>query len=93
MPIDPLQEQVLSLSDAAKTLPRTSRGKHRHVTTLYRWTSTGCRGVVLESIQIGASRYTSLEALGRFFEALSLHTGPGSHWRKISDRSAGDQEA
>lgn len=69
--IDPLNESIVSLSDAAKALPRRRGGKRPHVSCIYRWTVNGCRGVVLESIQIGGTRCTSKEALSRFFQRLS----------------------
>ena len=68
--IDSNSEQLLSLADAAKSLPARRSGKRPHLSCIYRWTTTGCRGVVLECIQIGATRCTSREALGRFFAAL-----------------------
>jgi hypothetical protein len=70
--IDPNSETLLSLSEAAKVLPRRRAGKRPHVSGVYRWTTAGCRGVVLESIQIGGTRCTSQEALARFFRRLTL---------------------
>jgi hypothetical protein len=69
--IDPLTETVLSLAEAAKRLPPRRAGKRPNLQTLYRWTVQGCRGVVLESVQIGGSRMTSLQALRRFFSRLT----------------------
>ena len=69
--IDTATEAVLTLAQAASELPRRRRGRKTHVSTLYRWTVSGCRGIILESIQIGATRATSREALQRFFERLS----------------------
>ena len=66
-----LDETILSLADAASELPRRRRGRKPHVSTLYRWMTSGCRGVVLEFIQVGGTRCTSREALQRFFERLS----------------------
>ena len=71
MAIDLTVEHVVSLRDAAGLLPARRRGKKPHVSCLYRWTTAGCRGVVLESVSIGATRCTSIEALRRFFERLS----------------------
>ncbi len=71
MMIDPLLENVVSLADAAKLLPARRGGKRPHVSCVYRWTVSGCRGVVLESLQIGGTRCTSLEALSRFFVSLT----------------------
>jgi Protein of unknown function (DUF1580) len=67
-------ETVLSLTDAAARLPRRRGGKRVNVATLYRWASHGCRGVRLETLQIGGTKCTSLEALQRFFDRL---TNPG----------------
>ena len=69
--IDPSSEYLISLADAAGELPRRRAGKRPHVSCLYRWTNFGCRGVVLESIQVGGTRCTSREALARFFDRLS----------------------
>jgi hypothetical protein len=71
-------EEVLSLSDAAKVLPARRAGKKPHVSCLYRWSVGGCRGVQLESVQIGGTRCTSREALARFFDRLSGKPGDGS---------------
>ena len=69
--IDLLTERVISLRDAAKLLPARRQGKRPTVSCLFRWTTRGCRGVILESVQIGGTRCTSAEALTRFFAALS----------------------
>src|SRR3954451_11871564 len=69
--IDSTAETLLSLAQAAEQLPRRRRGRKTHVSTLYRWTTAGCRGVRLDTIQVGATRCTSREALQRFFEQLS----------------------
>jgi hypothetical protein len=69
--IDTLTEAVFPLSQAVDELPRRRRGRKTNISTLYRWSQAGCRGVVLETIQIGGTRCTSREALQRFFERLS----------------------
>lgn len=69
-------EIVLSLTDAAKRLPQRRAGKRPHVATLYRWASRGIRNVQLETIQIGGTMCTSMEALQRFFDQLSTPTPP-----------------
>jgi hypothetical protein len=74
--IDPNTETLLSLADAARLLPRRRAGKRPHVSCLYRWTTTGCKGVVLESLQCGGTRVTSREALARFFEQLTCADNP-----------------
>lgn len=69
--IDPNTENLLSLAQAAKHLPKRRGGRPVHVSCVYRWTTTGCKGVILESIQIGGTRCTSKEALARFFRRLT----------------------
>jgi hypothetical protein len=69
--IDISTETILTLAEAANELPRRRRGRKTHISTLYRWTVSGCRGVILESIQIGATRAVSRESLQRFFERLT----------------------
>ncbi len=68
--IDPFAEQLISLTEAAALLPRRRRGRKPAVATLYRWSTSGVRGVILETIQVGGTRCTSREALQRFFLAL-----------------------
>jgi len=71
MSIDSLSEELVSLTEAARILPKRRRGKRPHTATLYRWTVRGCRGVILESMQCGGTRCTSRQALQRFFDALT----------------------
>ena len=73
--IDSKAEQIITFSEAADELPRRRRGRKTHVSTFFRWSTVGCRRVVLETIQVGGTRCTSREALQRFFERLSLQTG------------------
>jgi len=73
--IDPMNEQIISLRDATKCLPVRRRGRPVHISCIYRWTLNGCKGIKLESIQVGGTRCTSREALGRFFERLSQASG------------------
>lgn len=71
--IDIHSERVLSLLEAsrAECLPRRRRGQRPHVATLYRWATRGVRGVQLETIRVGGTLCTSLEALQRFCERCS----------------------
>ena len=71
MAIDPNSEILISLTEAARSLPTRRGGKRPHVSCIYRWTTAGCRGVILESLQCGGTRCTSKEALTRFMEALT----------------------
>ena len=69
--IDPNTETLISLAEAAGSLPRRRAGKKAHLSCVYRWTTAGCRGIILESIQVGGTRCTSREALARFFRRLT----------------------
>ena len=76
--IDTTVEVPITFTQAADELPRRRGGRKAHVSTLYRWATAGCRGVVLESLQIGGTRCTSREALHRFFERLSQPVQAGA---------------
>ena len=78
MAIDIATEQVVTLTDACKSLPQRRGGKRPALPTLYRWTAEGCNGVRLESIMVGATRCTSVEAIQRFCDALTA-AAEGNH--------------
>ena len=69
--IDISLEDTFSLTEGAKRLPFRRKGVRPNVATLYRWAQTGCRGIRLETICVGATRCTSMEALQRLFDALT----------------------
>lgn len=70
VPIDLATERILSLSEAARALPRIG-GKRPHCSTLWRWCRRGCNGVRLEYARIGRRIVTSEEALSRFAARLA----------------------
>lgn len=57
---------VLSLSEAAEVLP----GKIS-TSTIWRWATSGQRGILLDSLRIGGRIYTTRRALQSFCEAVS----------------------
>jgi hypothetical protein len=61
------EERLLTLAEAARSLP----GGPVHVSTIHRWRLRGVRGVKLEVLLRGGIRYTSSEALGRFYSAVT----------------------
>lgn len=69
--IDIATEIVLSLTEAATRLPRRKKGKKPHLATLYRWAKQGVKGCRLETIQIGGTLCTSMEAMQRFFNRMT----------------------
>jgi len=80
MAIDINRESLLTLPQAAKRLPSSRPGRKLNVSTLWRWASSGVKGgVVLETVTIGGTRFTSTEALQRFSERCSAgQTAPPS---------------
>ncbi|MEN6457779.1 MAG: DUF1580 domain-containing protein [Thermoguttaceae bacterium] len=92
--IDPNTECLVSLSNAARYLPRRRAGKKPHVSCIYRWATAGCRGVILESLQVGGTRCTSKEALVRFFRRLtSGHAADVPEVRSVAQRERAAQRA
>ena len=80
-------ETVVTFREASKKLPIRREGKKPHVATFYRWSKCGLRGVCLETIQVGGTLCTSLEALQRFFDRLSHGGSPAaSHTRSAASR-------
>ena len=70
MVINVLQEELLTFAQAARhARPRGS--KPAAPSSLWRWHKKGISGVRLETIYIGGTRYTSVEALQRFFDAVT----------------------
>ena len=70
MAIDPNKEELLSLTEATKVLPRVN-GKRPARSTLWRWCRKGLRDVHLEYVRVGRDIATTREALNRFFVALA----------------------
>src|SRR5262249_61954699 len=69
--IDPLREELLPFNVARNLFPRRRRGKHPSLSCMYRWSDKGCRGVVLEYLNVGGTRCTSPEAVARFLRGLT----------------------
>src|SRR5690348_5485543 len=74
------------LNEAADHLP-TSYGRKFSLPTIHRWASSGCRGVRLETVMIGGTRYTSEDMLERFVAAVTAKCG-GTIMRPPSRRTA-----
>jgi hypothetical protein len=73
MAIDIHSEELRTLRQAAASLPGTPAPS-----TTWRWSRRGVRGIRLETVVIGGTRYTSLEALSRFAVALTAASEPAS---------------
>ena len=80
--IDPLVEELLTLSEAARFCPRRRRGRKPHVSTVYRWATRGSHGCVLDTLRTPGGLCTTKEALRRFFSQLT--GGKPSHFHQGS---------
>lgn len=60
---------LVPLSQVPKLLPVRASGKPVHISAVYRWVQRGVRGTRLETLKVGGTTYTTLEALQRFAEA------------------------
>ena len=68
--IDLSNEEVLSLSDAARALPSV-HGRRIHPSTLWRWARKGIKGQRLEYLRIGRAIVTTRRALNDFAARLA----------------------
>jgi len=71
MTIETSKEELLTLAQAARRY-RPPDARPLAPSTIWRWHKKGISGVRLETICIGGIRYTSVEALQRFFTAVTL---------------------
>ena len=76
MTIEISNERLIAVRDVPRQLPPRPSGRRVHVSAVYRWLTQGVRGIVLESIKIGGTTYTSAEALQRFADQLSQPERP-----------------
>ena len=70
-----------------RDLPKWTKdhlGRRIHPSTLHRWRLRGTRGVKLETLLVGGTRYTSVEALNRFFAATTA-AADGESYSVVSD--------
>lgn len=88
MSIDIANEQLLTLKDASSKLPRKN-GKKIHHSTIFRWAQRGRRGIRLETIRLGRTIWTSLEALQRFADRLTEIESPNhlQQYANVSTRN------
>lgn len=62
-----IQSETLLQLREVPTWTDENLGRRVHISTVFRWRQRGARGVKLETVLIGGNRYTSVEALHRFF--------------------------
>jgi hypothetical protein len=83
MTIDFATEPLIPLNQATIHVPRRRRGRRTSVSTLHRWAARGLRGIVLETLQVGGTKCTSVAALQRFFERLSVLNADDAQVSKV----------
>ncbi|MBN8600539.1 MAG: DUF1580 domain-containing protein [Planctomycetes bacterium] len=64
------KENLVLLSEVPKILPKRN-GKAVHLSACYRWMRSGLSGVRLETVLVGGQRFTSKEALNRFWHRVT----------------------
>ena len=87
--IDITNEPLLTFAEAAQRLRTARSGKPPHLATLYRWASKGVDGVVLESVKLGGSRFTTQSAIERFaVQGLGMEQGRSANPERSGARDA-----
>lgn len=66
-------ETLLTLQQARSEFPG---GRDKGIATVFRWADKGVRGVRLETLRVGRTRYTSREAIDRFIQAQNQGSSP-----------------
>jgi hypothetical protein len=72
------QETLISLAEAAQSIPPGRKGKPTHLSTVLRWILHGVHGIRLEGVRLGGRWLTSREALARFAEQLTARAEPAA---------------
>ena len=68
--LDILNEDLISLQETAKEVPRPSGKKPLHYATVWRWAHRGLNGHKLETVKIGSQVMTSRQRLHAFLKAI-----------------------
>jgi hypothetical protein len=80
--LDEMLDELEPFRIAAEWVPALKRGRngatHAHEASLYRWTTTGCRGVRLRSVLVGSCRCTCRRWLSQFFAELTQRADEGN---------------
>ena len=70
MSLDILSEDLLTIEQAAREVPRPAGKKPLHYATAWRWAHRGLRGHKLETVRVGSQLMTSRERLHAFLRAI-----------------------
>lgn len=69
--IDLSSDTLISPGEVVDLLPPRRRGRKAHKSTVFRWFTTGYKGLRLPFLQVGHQRCTSINALQSFLSALT----------------------
>jgi hypothetical protein len=74
--VDVFNDEILSIAQAARSLPSVREGKKPHPNTIIRWAKSGIKSksgriIRLEIFRVGGTTCTSVSALRRFFDRLN----------------------
>ena len=70
MAIDPLADDLISLTQASRQMRRLN-APAPHVATLHRWVKRGLNGIRLDAKRVGRRWYTTADALRSFIDQCS----------------------
>lgn len=69
--IDPTTETLIRFQEAGRRIPGNPS-----VCALHRWRLSGVRGAKLETLLVGGTRFTSIEAIARFIAEQNRDESP-----------------
>jgi len=64
-------EELLTFAEVARRLPPRRGGTRTALSTLWRWSNRGSRGVILRVVRVGGNVYVPYSALIKFIEQRS----------------------
>ena len=85
--LDPNDQRLRRLAEYAQRLPSSREGKTVNRTTLWRWATTGVRGVVLRTYPVGGGRFTSDADVAQFIAQLDGKRAPAPRPASAGDRN------
>jgi hypothetical protein len=92
MSIDLNEEQLVTLKELARSLPKRRNNRSVHIATVHRWRTRGLAGGIrLEAVRIGGVWHTSQEAFQRFCDRLTAASeSPEPDWAPTRSRRHDD---
>ena len=82
--IQMLSETLIPINQVPVHLEKIT-GNRPHIASTYRWMKHGIAGIRLETLFIGGTRFTSEQALGRFFQESTKAKEKQNQSRQLDD--------